>query len=223
MNDTKRVSKSSDFTCSVSFPAREGTWRAMKSTLTAMLVTQSICIRVLPQEDSQFPNLRSSAATYYLHANTAGAGQHRLIRSAPSRLTDVAVAQNDLRSTTIMRNRATGPVAHPASRSMTSPSPSVTVMIRPAADETTTRDGCVCWPKQARHTSQMDRLRMRGKGLAVVAAPARPSGREGVMASPPPPRRRWLLEGAGADFQHVLTASTVTYDQAEHCPIRLRV
>jgi hypothetical protein len=33
-------------------------------------------------------------------------------------------------------------VAHPASRSMsTPPSPSVTMMIRPAADETTTRDG----------------------------------------------------------------------------------
>ena len=32
-----------------------------------------------------------------------------------------------------------------------------------------------------------------------------------MMASPPPPRRRWLLEGAGATFQHVLTASTVTY------------
>ena len=33
-----------------------------------------------------------------------------------------------------------------------------------------------------------------------------------------------LLEGAGAAFQHVLTASssTVTYDQAEHCPRRLR-
>ena len=40
-----------------------------------------------------------------------------------------------------------------------------------------------------------------------------------MMASPPPPRRWWLLEGAGAAFQHVLTASTVTYDQAEHCPI----
>ena len=30
------------------------------------------------------------------------------------------------------------------------------------------------WPKQARHTSQMDRLHMRGEELAV-AAPARPS------------------------------------------------
>jgi hypothetical protein len=32
----------------------------------------------------------------------------------------------------------------------------------------------VCWPKQARHTSQMDQLRMRGEELPV-AAPARPS------------------------------------------------
>ena len=67
----------------------------------------------------------------------------------------------------------------------------------------------------------MDRIRMRGEELAV-ATPARPPGREGVMASPPPPRRRWLLEGAGAAFQHVLAASTVTYDESEHCPIRLR-
>ena len=104
--------------------------------------------------------------------------------------------------------------------SMTSPPPSVTVMIRPAADETATRDGRR-WPKQSRHTSQMDRLRKRGEELAL-AAHARPSGRDGVMASPPQPRQRWLLEGAGTAFQHVLTASTVTYDQAEHCPIRPR-
>ena len=97
-------------------------------------------------------------------------------------------------------------------------------MIRPAADETTTRaapEMGVRWANKARHASQMDRLRMRGEEL-VVAAPARPSGRDGVMASPPPPQRRWLLEGAGAAFQHVLTAFTVTYDQSEHCPIRLR-
>ena len=62
---------------------------------------------------------------------------------------------------------------------------------------------------------------MRGEEFAVEA-PARPSERDGVMASTPPPRRRCLLEGAGAAFQHVLTASTVTYDQAEHCPIRLQ-
>ena len=79
----------------------------------------------------------------------------------------------------------------------------------------------VRWTKQAHHTSQMDRLRMRGEELAVEA-PARPSGRDGVMASPPPLRRRWLMEGAGAAFQHALTASTVTYDQSEHRPRRLR-
>ena len=62
---------------------------------------------------------------------------------------------------------------------------------------------------------------MRGEELAV-AAPASLSGRDGMMASPPLPRRRWLLEGAGAAFQHVLTAFTVMYDQAEYCPIRLR-
>ena len=44
-----------------------------------------------------------------------------------------------------------------------------------------------------------------------------------MMASPPPPRRQWLPEGAGAAFQHVLTASTATYDESEYCPIRLRV
>ena len=50
-----------------------------------------------------------------------------------------------------------------------------------------------------------------------VAAPVQglqDASRDGVMASPPPPRRRWLLEGAGAAFQHVLTASTVTYDHS---------
>ena len=58
----------------------------------------------------------------------------------------------------------------------------------------------VRWAEQGRHTSQMDRLRKRSEELAV-AAPARPSGRDGVMASPPQPRRQWLLEGAGAAFQ----------------------
>ena len=69
----------------------------------------------------------------------------------------------------------------------------------------------VRWPKQARNTSQMDRFRMRSEELAV-AAPARPSGRDGVMASPPPPRRRWLLEDVvvGAAFQHVLSLQPST-------------
>jgi hypothetical protein len=123
---------------------------------------------------------------------------------------------------------ATGPspVTHSASRSMTSPAPSVTVMIRPAADETTTRDGRPLWPKQTRHTSQMDRFRMRGEELAV-AAPARPSGRDGVMASPPltttaaaamAAGRCWSCLSARADSLH-----SHVYDQAERCPIHLRV
>ena len=41
----------------------------------------------------------------------------------------------------------------------------------------------VRWPKQRRHTSQMDRLRMRRGEELAVAAPAGPSGRDGVMAS----------------------------------------
>ena len=68
----------------------------------------------------------------------------------------------------------------------------------------------VRWAKQACHTSQMDRPRMRGEELAV-AAPARPSGRDGVMASPHHSRGGggcWKVLGAA--FQHVLTASTVT-------------
>ena len=42
------------------------------------------------------------------------------------------------------------------------------------------------------------------------------------MASPPPPRQQWLLEGAVAAFHHVLTISTRSrmYDQAEHWTLR---
>ena len=69
----------------------------------------------------------------------------------------------------------------------------------------------------------MDRFRMQGEELAVRAQwqrlPGLHSGRDGVMASPPPPPRRWLMEGAGAAFQHVLTASTVAYDESDHCDI----
>jgi hypothetical protein len=73
----------------------------------------------------------------------------------------------------------------------------------------------VRWPKQARHTSQMDYkwtgfvckvkslLWKRLQGLQDATA---------LMASPPLPQWRWLLEGAGAAFEHVLTASTVTYE-----------
>ena len=192
----------------------------MSTTLTGQLsATRSAhtaCMRVCASAISWSPRtciLRLSCTL--TGCDTAGEGQHRLIRSAPSRPADVAVAQNDLPPSC-----ATGPspVAHPASRSMTSPAPSVTVMIRPAADETTTRDGRPLAQAGTSHVAnRMDRLRMRGKQLPV-AAPAEPSGRDGVMASPPPPRRRWLLAGAGAAFQHVVTASTVTYHQSKHCP-----
>ena len=100
---------------------------------------------------------------------------------------------------------------------------SVTVMIRPADDETTTRYG--------RPLAQAGTRRRRWTGFVCEVKSLQWQrlqrrkafrGCDGVMASLPPPRRRWLPEGAGAAFQHVLTASTVghvrirTYDQAEH-------
>ena len=101
------------------------------------------CMRVCREASGKSPLscvLASSSAMYPYWL------RHRRSRSAPSdqistieaSAADVAVAQNDLPPSC-----ATGPVpvAHPASRSMTSPPPSVTVLIRPAADVTTTRDG----------------------------------------------------------------------------------
>ena len=59
----------------------------------------------------------------------------------------------------------------------------------------------VRWAKQARHTSQMDRLRMRGELELAVAAPARPLGaafrtrrRDGLATTTA--AAVWLLEGA---------------------------
>jgi hypothetical protein len=82
-------------------------------------------------------------------------------------------------------------------------------MVRSAADETTTRDGRPLAQSyaQAGTSYVADGPASYAEELAVAAL-ARPSGRDGVMASPPPRRRWWLLEGAGAAFQHVLTAST---------------
>ena len=102
------------------------------------------CMRVCASAISWPPNLHSSFVMchvpYYPHSltggNTAGggAGQHCLIRSAPSRPADIAVAQNDLPPSCAT---GPGPVAHPASRSMIC-FPLKPSMIRPAADETTT-------------------------------------------------------------------------------------
>ena len=162
----------------------------MNSTLTAVLSvggTQHVCVCAAKQAASPLTCVLHLPGTL-TGCDTAGAGQHRLlIRSAPSRPADVAVAQNNLPPSCA---KGPGPAAHPASRSMTSPSLFVTVMIRPAADENTTLETGVRWPKQARHTSHMVQLCMGGEEFAV-AAPARPSGRDGVMGSPPPPRRRW--------------------------------
>ena len=95
----------------VTFPAREGTWRAMNSTLTAMLSvdnTQHVCVCVTKKIASTLICVLHLPCTL-TGCDTAGAGQHRLIRSAPSRPADVAVAQNDLPPSC-----ATGPspVAH---------------------------------------------------------------------------------------------------------------
>ena len=157
----------------------EGTWRAMSSTLTAMLSpgrTQHVCVCAPTKTASPLTCVLQPPGTL-TGCDTAGAGQHRLnsdqistIEACERRSRTEPRAQNDLPPSCAT---GPGPVAHPASRSMTSPSPSVTVMIRPAADETTTRYGRPLWAKQVRHTSQMDQVRMRGEELAV-AAPARP-------------------------------------------------
>ena len=124
----------------VTFPAREGAWRAMDSTLTAVLSvdgTQHVCVCAAKQAASPLIFVLQPPCTL-TGCNTAGAGQHRLIRSAPSSPADVAIAHNYLPPSCAT---GPGPIAHPTSRSMTSPAPLVTVMIRPAADETTTRGG----------------------------------------------------------------------------------
>jgi hypothetical protein len=81
------------------------------------------------------------------------------------------------------------------------------------------------WPKQAeaRHTSQMDRLRMRGEELAVEA-PARAKAfrtrrRDGLTttaAAAMAAGRCWMELPFS---QHVLRSlhATVTYDESEHC------
>ena len=75
----------------------------------------------------------------------------------------------------------------------------------------------------------MDRFRMRGEGRACGGSACKASRtrrRDGLTT------RGWCHHRRGGGgcwkvlelpfIQHVLTASTVMYDQAEHCPIRLR-
>ena len=85
-------------------------------------------------------------------------------------------------------------VAHPASRSVTSPPPSVTVMIRPAADETTTRDGRPFAQAGTAYVANGPAsYAMRGEELAV-AAPAeafRTRRRDGLTTTA---AAVWLLD-----------------------------
>ena len=137
----KRVTKRSCET----FPACEGTWRAMHELNPNRGVkpgAHTACASLCAHEGSQSPNLCSSSAMYpHWLRHTAGAGQHRLIRSAPSRPADVAESHRMIYHHHARQGLALSRTHHPASRSMTSPSPSMTVMIRPAADENTARDG----------------------------------------------------------------------------------
>ena len=109
---------------------------------------------------------------YRFHSDTAAAGQSRLVIPASSSRADALVAQNNHQPSC-----ATGraPFAH---------RPYLAVDDTPftagdsddqtsAADESTLKMG-VCWPKQAHHTSQMDRVCMRGEQFEVVQAPAKP-------------------------------------------------
>ena len=96
------------------------------------------------------------------------APQQCVIRSAPLRPADIAVAQNDLPASCAT---GPGPVAHPASCSMTSPASSVTVMIRPAADETITRGGRPLGQAVTSYVADGPASCKRGEELAV-AAPA---------------------------------------------------
>jgi hypothetical protein len=100
-------------------------------------------------------------------------------------------------------------------------------MIRHAADETTTRDGRPLGQAGTSYdTLQMDRPLMRGEERASVSGSAcKLQGLQDTTALWPHHNRRdgggcWKVLELGRDaFQHMLTASTVTYDQAEHCPI----
>ena len=91
-------------------------------------------------------------------------------------------------------------------------------MSRPAADENTTREGR---PLRAGPSSYIIRHRWATSVLYATCE----------VKSLQWQRLQGLVQDATVNvkvlqlppaFQHVLTASTVTYDQAEHCPIRRR-
>jgi hypothetical protein len=131
MEMTKCVSKSS----LVSFPACDGTWRAMNSTLTAVFSrgrTKEVCVGTPTKTTSPLTCVLQPPCTL-TGCDTAGAGQHRLIRSEHHRGLRTSQSHRMVYHPSYVTGP--GPVVHPASRSVTSPAPSVTVMIRPADDE----------------------------------------------------------------------------------------
>ena len=68
----------------VTFPAREGTWRPMNSTLTAMFSpgrTPHVCMCAAAKTASPLTFVLQPPGTL-TGSDTAGAGQHRLIRLA---------------------------------------------------------------------------------------------------------------------------------------------
>jgi hypothetical protein len=113
----------------------EDTWRAVNSTLTAVLSvggTEHVCVCAAKQAASPLTCVLHSAAIYGTLSVTGSWLQHRWSRSLP-RLIRSAPPSPVLRTSQLCRmiyqpSCATGPgpVAHPASRSMTSPSPLVT-------------------------------------------------------------------------------------------------
>ena len=84
------------FTCFISRTRRYMAGHELNPNRDVKRRQHTACASVCYQEDSQSPNLRSSSAMYLPH------WQHRRSRSAPS-------------------DQISSPVAHPASRSMTSP------------------------------------------------------------------------------------------------------
>ena len=81
------------------------------------------------------------SATYDVPAWASGRPSRVVVSSAAGLIITVTDDEGEVIEREAECATGPGPVAHPASRSMTSPAPSVALMIRPAADETTTRDG----------------------------------------------------------------------------------
>ena len=123
-------------------------------------------------------------------------GQHRLIRSAPSRPADVTVAQNDLSPSCAT---GPGPVAHPVSRSMTSPSPSVT-MAKPCH---------ILYKLSAGHRvdhrdlGRWQLMTCSGRGFEQGGKPSSFTLLFHRAGQPTPASKKWRVVGAPSPLAHV--------------------